>query len=204
MYLCIHVAIVFLQFWELLYPRILYYTEDVFEGLALRNNSVIRWPELTQASELLEGKYACSVTQLCLTLCDPPGSSVHGIFQAKILEQKIALSFSRGFSWPRDWTCVSCVSWIGRWILYHWATRYMCVCVCVCVLVTQSCPTLCDPVDCSPSGASVHGILQAVILEWVAIPFSRGSSQPRDMTPVSYITGRFFIIWATREAHLHI
>ena len=78
------------------------------------------------------------------------------------------------------------------------------VCVCVCVLVTQSCPTLCDPVDCSPSGSSVHGILQAVILEWIAIPFSRGSSQPRDRTPVSYITGRFFIIWATREAHLHI
>ena len=48
------------------------------------------------------------------------------------------------------------------------------------VLVTQLCPTLCDPLDCSPSVSSVHGILQAKILEWVAIPFSRGSSQPRD------------------------
>ena len=49
----------------------------------------------------------------------------------------------------------------------------------VCVLATQSCPTLCDPMDYSPQG-SVHGILQARKLEWVAIPFSRGSSQPRD------------------------
>ena len=48
------------------------------------------------------------------------------------------------------------------------------------VLVTQSCQTLCDPVDYSPLGSSVHGILQLRILEWVAIPFSRGSSQPRD------------------------
>ena len=47
----------------------------------------------------------------------------------------------------------------------------------------QSCPTLCDPVDCSPPGSSVRGILQARTLEWVAIPFSRGSSQPRDRTP---------------------
>ena len=48
------------------------------------------------------------------------------------------------------------------------------------VLVAQSCPTLCDPMDCSPQGSSVHGILQARILEWVAISFSRGSPQPRD------------------------
>ena len=48
--------------------------------------------------------------------------------------------------------------------------------------VTQSCPTLCDPVDCSPPGSSVHGILQARILEWVAISLSRGYSRPRDRT----------------------
>ena len=47
-------------------------------------------------------------------------------------------------------------------------------------LVAQSCPTLCDPMDCSPPGSSVHGILQARVLEWIAIPFSSGSSQPRD------------------------
>ena len=50
------------------------------------------------------------------------------------------------------------------------------VCVCVCVLVAQSCVTLCDPMGCSPTGSSVHGILQVRIVEWVAIPFSRGSS----------------------------
>ena len=69
------------------------------------------------------------------------------------------------------------------------------------VLVTQSCPTLCDPMDCSLPGSSVHGILQARILEWVAIPVSGGSSQPRDQTWVSCIAGKFFTIWVIREAH---
>ena len=55
----------------------------------------------------------------------------------------------------------------------------------------------CDPMDCSPSVSSVSGILQARILEWVAIPFSRGPSQPRDQTWVSCTAGRFFTIWAT-------
>jgi len=67
------------------------------------------------------------------------------------------------------------------------------------VLVAQSCPTLCDPMDCSLPGSSVYWILQARILELVAIPFSRGSSRPRDRTHVSWIAGRFFTIWATRE-----
>ena len=53
----------------------------------------------------------------------------------------------------------------------------------------QSCHTLCDPMDCSPPGSSVHGILQARILEWVAISFSRRSSQPRDQTCISYVSG---------------
>ena len=61
--------------------------------------------------------------------------------------------------------------------------------------VTWSCPTLCNPMD-----YPVHGILQARILEWVAFPFSRGSSQPRDWTQVSCTAGRFFTSWATREA----
>ena len=60
--------------------------------------------------------------------------------------------------------------------------------------VTQSCPTLCHPMDCSPPGSSVHGVLQAKILGWVAIPFSRGSSQPWDHTWVSCTAGRFFTI----------
>ena len=65
--------------------------------------------------------------------------------------------------------------------------------------VAQSCPTLCDPVDCSLPGSSVHGILQARILEWVAISFSRGSSRPRDRTRVSLIADRRFTVWAARE-----
>ena len=60
------------------------------------------------------------------------------------------------------------------------------------MLVTQLCLTLCSPKACSLSGSSVHRILQARILEWVAIPFSRGSSWPRGQTDVSHITGRFF------------
>ena len=67
------------------------------------------------------------------------------------------------------------------------------LCTVLC-LVTQSCLALCDPVDCSPPGSSVMGILQARILEWVAMLFSGGSSQPRDQTQVSCIVGRFFTI----------
>ena len=68
------------------------------------------------------------------------------------------------------------------------------------VLVAQSCPTPCNPMDFSPPDSSVYGILQARILEWTAISFSRGSSWPRDQTWVSCTAGRFFTIWATKEA----
>ena len=67
------------------------------------------------------------------------------------------------------------------------------------VLVTHSSSTLLGPIDCSSVGSSVHGIFQVRILEWVAIPFSRGSSQPKDQSRVSWIAGRCFSIWATRE-----
>ena len=63
------------------------------------------------------------------------------------------------------------------------------------VLVAQLCPILCDPVNCSPPGFFVHGILQARILEWAAIPFSRGSFRPRDQTLVSHVAGRFFTVY---------
>ena len=66
--------------------------------------------------------------------------------------------------------------------------------------VAQSCPTLCDAMDYSLLGSSVHGILQARTLEWVAISFSRESPWPRDRTQVSRIAGRRFNLWATREA----
>ena len=61
-----------------------------------------------------------------------------------------------------------------------------------CCLVAQLCPTFCDPMDRSPPGSSAHGISQARILEWVAVPFSRRSFQPRDQTQVPCIAGRFF------------
>ena len=63
------------------------------------------------------------------------------------------------------------------------------------VKVTQSCLSLCNSIDCT-----VHGILQARVLEWIAFPFSIGSSQPRDQTRVSWLAGGFFTSWATREA----
>ena len=66
--------------------------------------------------------------------------------------------------------------------------------------VTQSCPILCDTMDCSLPGFSVHGIFQARVLVWVAISFSRVSSQPRDQTRVSHIAGIHFTLGATREA----
>ena len=60
---------------------------------------------------------------------------------------------------------------------------------------------LCHPMDCHPPGSSVHGILQARMLEWVAMPSSRWPPQPRNLTQVSYIAGRFSTIWATRQTH---
>ena len=123
---------------------------------------------------------------------------------------------------------------------------YVCVCVCVCMLclAAKSCLTLCDPIDCSPLGSFVHGILQVEntgvgchallqgifptqgsnsglpcyrqilyqlshqgspeILEWVAYPFSKVSSRPRNRTGVSHIPGSFFTSWATREAPLSV
>ena len=77
------------------------------------------------------------------------------------------------------------------------------VCVCGCVWVTQSCPILCNPMDCNLPGSSVHEVLQARILEWVATSFSRVSSRPRDRTRVSCIAGRCFtIIWAVIPCYL--
>ena len=126
--------------------------------------------------------------QSCLILCDlidcsPPGSSVHGILQARILEW-VAMPYSRGSSQPRDRTCLFCRSCIaGRLFTAEPSVR---------VFVTQSCLTLCDPMDCSLPGSSVYGsvlgILRARILECVAISSSRGSSQPRDRTHISYIS----------------
>ena len=105
------------------------------------------------------------VAQSCPTLCNPmdcspPGSSVRGIFEARILS---SLFIS---------------AQISEYLKY----------LKVKVLVTQLCPTLCDSMDCSLSGSSVHGIFQARILEWVAISSFRGSSRPRDQTHISRVS----------------
>ena len=71
-------------------------------------------------------------------------------------------------------------------------------------LVTQSCLTLCNPMNCSLPSSSVHGTYQVRILEWVAMPSSRGSSRPRNGTGVSWIAGGFFTSWATREAQFSL
>ena len=73
----------------------------------------------------------------------------------------------------------------------------MCIYICTRAQFFQSCLTLCDPMDCTPLGSSVHGILQAIILEWVAMTSSRGSFQPRDQTHISCtscLAGGFFTI----------
>ena len=132
----------------------------------------------------------CSVlvTQSCPTLrdpmdCSPPGSSVHGILQARIVEW-VAIPFSRGSSQgshlgiePGSPT-LQVDSLLSEPPGKLRAPE---------VKLARSCLTLCNPMD-----YTVHGILQARILEWVAIPFSRGFSQPRDQTRVSCTAGGFF------------
>ena len=129
---------------------------------------------------------------LCLS-----DSSVHGVFQARILEW-VTIPFSRGSFQPRDQTQVSCI--VSRFFNV-WATReaiYMCKPKNKHMLLSSV--WLLNSMDCSPPGSSVHGILQAGIMEWVAISFSRGPSQPKDQIQVSCLAGGFFIVWATREA----
>ena len=140
---------------------------------------MVKWSEVAQSCLTLWGPVDCSL----------PGSSVHGILQARILEW-VTISFYRESSRPRDQTRVSRI--VGRHFTV-WATRespYSCSVSLNFFLggllrrmyvskipnlyfqfspVTQSCPTLCDSMDCSPPGFSIHGIFQAWVLEWVAI-----------------------------------
>ena len=83
-----------------------------------------------------------------------------------------------------------------RYDILWWNWRICCAAL---GLVAQSCLTLCNPIDCSPSGSSVHGDSPGKNTEWADMPSSRGSSQSRDWTQVSRIAGRFFIVWASRE-----
>ena len=133
--------------------------------------------------------------QSCPALFDPmdhspPGSSVHGILQARTLEWVARPSSFLTY----DPTIVL----LGKLKIVHkrcqsdWKP------------VTQSCPTLCNPMDCSPPDSSVHGIFQAEILEWAAISSSRGSSRARDWTLLSPALAGGFFTTATWEAKLKI
>ena len=141
--------------------------------------------------QCMKVKSQSEVAQSCSTLsdpmdCSPPGSSVHGIFQARVLEWG-AISFSiRCAMGVKHEEWIRALKWLEKYFMKE-------------VKVAQSCPTLCDPI-----GYTVHGILQARILEWVAFPFSRGSFQPRDRTQVSCIAGRLLTSWATREVELKL
>ena len=92
----------------------------LFDSSSLKWDSICLTPLLGVLNKVIYFNYACVYTQSYLTFCEPslPNSSVHGIFQVSILEQ-VAVSFSRGSSWPRDWTHITCVSWIGRQVLYQ-------------------------------------------------------------------------------------
>ena len=136
--------------------------------------------------------------------CSPPGSFIHGISQARTLEW-VAISFSGGPSQPRQGPNPRPLHWqLGSLPLTHQGSSpFSFYCnnniqqhsLTLCMHICQSlCLTLCDPMDCSPPGSSVHGILLTRILEWVAIPVSSGSSPPRDQTRVSHTAGRFFTI----------
>ena len=112
--------------------------------------------------QCMKVKSEIEVTQ-CPTLshpmdCSPPGSSIHGIFQARVLQ----------------WGAIA-------FYMYMYMYMYM-------YLVAQSCPTVCNSMDCSLPSSSVHRILQARILERTAVPFSRGSSRPRDQIHISCIS----------------
>ena len=103
--------------------------------------------------------------------CGPPGSSVRGILQAIILLW-VAMPSPRGSSRPRDWTWVSCTTGDSLLLNHGGSPIYMYAAAAAAAKSLQSCPTLCDPIDGSPPGAAVPGILQARTLEWVAISFS--------------------------------
>ena len=134
--------------------------------------------------------------------CKLTGTFIHGCWEDKLIE----------LFWKTVWqflkkliielTChpaIPLLSICSSELKYHVHTKMYterrAIALWVKVKVSQSCLTLCDPMD-----YIVHGILQARILKWVAFPFSRGSSQPRDQTQVSCIAGGFFTSWGTSKA----
>ena len=125
-------------------------------------------------------------------LCYPPLWRQHLAWDERVLRWRNgcpAFFSIRSEIWGQVLCLIHCYWYIASYIIHESESE-----------VTQSCPTLCDPMYCRPPRSSIHGILQAKTLEWVAFSFSRGSSRPRDWTQVFCIAARRFTIWATREA----
>ena len=137
---------------------------------------------------------------VCVCVCVYVFSCVHLFAISWTIAPKAPLS--RGFASPRGFKRIRhdlatkqqlyiYIIYIYKYIPFHILFHYGLLLnmnidpYVIQLLVAQSCPTLCEPMDCSPPGSSVHGIVQARILEWVAVSFSRGSSQPRDGTCAS-------------------
>ena len=140
---------------------------------------------ISRAGKLRSGKCSCAIE---VQVIHKAQSTEQGLFRHG---QSIALSYWQSIQIPLQAPLIQALS--GLIVFYlpkerKWKWSRLVV------------STLCDPVDCSLPGSSVHGILQARILEWVAISFSRGSSWPRDRTRFSGVGGRHFNLWATREA----
>ena len=144
-----------------------------------------------------------STSQICRVMCGPAGKesacnvgdlgSIPGLGRSPGERKGYPLQYS---AWRIPWTCIAdgvtkSQTWLSDFTHSLLGIRK------VKVKFTLLCQTLCDPMDCI-----VHGILQARILEWVAFPFSRASSQPRDWIQVARIVGGFFTSWATREAQM--
>ena len=138
---------------------------------------------------------------------------IHEIIQTHMLELRplklvavwCDLSFVSLISFKNIWLFKAKAITLCSWVY----NTYRCVCVCARAHVhahtrAQSCPTLCNPVDCSPPGSSVHGISQARILEWTAISSSRRNSWPKDRTCVSCIGRQILYHSATWETHIDI
>ena len=148
----------------------------------------------------MQSVYRCQVTPVMFNSLGPLWTVAH--------QAPLSMGFSRQEYWsglpcppPRDLpdprielAYFTTPALAGRFFTTSTTWEAHTVCLKVKVKVAQSCLTLCDPMDYTD-----HGILQARILEWVAFPFSRVSSHPRDQTQVSRIAGRFFTSWATRK-----
>ena len=125
---------------------------------------------------------------------------------SKKQESSRKTSTSASLTMPKPltiWITINCGKFWKRWEFQTTlpASWQICVQVNKEREIAQACPTLWDPMGFSVPGSSVPGIFQARVLEWVAISFSRDSSQPRDQTQVSHIADRRFNLWVTRQAH---